>query len=88
MRSGPEELLKAGSGYPNYATAMDSNVYFGGKRVGHGVNLSGAQFVLYGAFRDRVGSSGSHYSYGEDKGTDYFRPQEAYGFKIVGNGPI
>ena len=34
------------------------------------------------------GSSGSYYPYGKDKGTDYFPHQEAYVFKIVGNGPI
>ena len=55
-------------GYSNYATATDLNVFFGGKRVGHGVNNAGT-VVLTATSQDRVGSYGSYYPYGEDKGT-------------------
>jgi hypothetical protein len=53
--------------YSNNAAATDLNLFFGGKRVGPGVNISGT-VVLTSTSQDRVGSFGTYFPYGEDKG--------------------
>src|SRR5271165_3213164 len=55
----------------NYAAATDLNVYFGAKRVGHGSTPNGPSLppVMSAVSQDRVGSFGSYFPYGEDKGT-------------------
>ena len=54
------------TGTPNIATATDIQVFFGGKRVGHAM---GYTLALSGTIQDRVGSYGSYFPYGEDKGS-------------------
>src|SRR5271165_1264285 len=55
----------------NYAAATDLNVYFGAKRVGHATTPNGPSLppVMAAVSQDRVGSFGSYFPYGEDKGT-------------------
>jgi RHS repeat-associated protein len=49
------------------AVATDIQVFFGAKRVGH--SEPGNPTIIGGVIQDRVGSLGSYYPYGEDKGT-------------------